>query len=109
MTKTSDTEWQNFALIIKSNTGESHQYEAIRNQYHMMTYDYFAKISIIMLLLEILEIQAHRFVLVYQVHPKEREKKRNTLKQEIFKWTLCFILPLKQMRTSHQYYALSLL
>lgn len=32
-----------------------------------------------MLLLEILEIQAHRIVLVYQVHPKER-KKRNARK-----------------------------
>lgn len=35
-----------------------------------------------MLLLEIPEIQAHRIVLAYQVHPKERGKKRNTLKQE---------------------------
>lgn len=49
----------------------------------MMKYDYFAKILIIVLLLEILEIQAHPIVLVYQVHPKERGKTRNTLKQEI--------------------------
>lgn len=31
-----------------------------------------------MLLLEILEIQAHQIVLVYQVHPKERGKKKET-------------------------------
>lgn len=33
-----------------------------------------------MLLLEILEIQAHRIVLVYQVHPKEREKNKEHIK-----------------------------
>lgn len=43
-----------------------------------------------MLLPEILEIQAHQIVLVYQVHPKEREKTRDTLKQEISKWTFVF-------------------
>lgn len=63
-----------------------------------------------MLLLEILEIQAHRIVLVYQVHPKEREKTRNTLKQEIKKWTFCILLPFKQLRTfTSVLYILSLL
>lgn len=46
----------------------------------MMTYAYLARISIIMLLLEILEIQAHRIALVYQVHPKGREKNKEHIK-----------------------------